>query len=97
MSIPGERKPMVVLTSPAVCELCSAARFLLALLFLSLRATFLCVSISWFREDEDDGGDMFFASPCPLLPFGLLAFLLPLSLPYAFSLFLHSLSFLTIS
>ena len=48
MSIPGERKPMVVLTSPAVCELCSAARFLLALLFLSLRAAFLCVSISQF-------------------------------------------------
>lgn len=48
ISIPGsgERKPVVVLTSPAVCELCFAARFLLALLFLSPRAVFLCVSIS---------------------------------------------------
>jgi len=48
---------------------------------------------TWFWEDEDDGGVVFSASPCPLLPFGLLLFSPSFSLPYAFLLFLHSLSF----
>jgi len=33
---------------------------------------------TWFWSGEDDGGVMFSASPCPLLPFSLLLFLLPL-------------------
>ncbi|KAL9355751.1 hypothetical protein Peur_053721 [Populus x canadensis] len=52
MSIPGfgERKPVVVLTSSAVRELCFATRFLPALLFLSPHAAFLCISISCQRQ-----------------------------------------------
>jgi len=82
MSIPGERKPVVVLTSPAVCELCSVARFLLALLFLSLRATFLCISISYI--------------PTVLSPLLLLCSLRSPSLGFLSSLTLSSLCFLLI-
>jgi len=82
MSIPGfgERKPVVVLTSSAVRELCFATRFLPALLFLSPHAAFLCISISCI--------------PTVLSPLLLLCSLHSPSLGFLSSLTLSSLCFL---
>ena len=66
--------------STAVCELCFAARFLLALLFPSPRAVFLCVSLSCI--------------PTVLSPLLLLCSLRSPSLGFLSSLTLSSLCFL---
>ncbi|KAI5561458.1 hypothetical protein BDE02_16G117700 [Populus trichocarpa] len=39
---------------------------------------------TWFWSGEGDGDAVFSASPCPLLPFGLLLFLLPLPFVLSF-------------